>query len=228
MTMKLYQRLTILALGLGLGLSMALLWLLDRPLPAHAAPDILYVATDGDDGNDCSTVTARCRTVQRAVEMATTGDEIWVTGGVYTDADTVALGYVVALTKTITLRGGYDGSFTDSPDPAANPTMLDALRQGRVISITGDITPTVEGFTITGGDATGLGGVLPGGQDVGGGIYCYVVHPTIANNVITDNVASSGTGAAAGGIHLEWCDRAVVDGSTIATRPAAVALVAAA
>lgn len=219
--MKHNSRLVALALGLGLGLSLALLWLLaGRPPAALARPPIKFVATDGDDSKDCSTIADRCRTVQRAVEVATTGDEIWVAGGVYTDANIVNVGYVVALTKTVTLRGGYDGSFTDPPNPAINLTTLDAQRHGRVISITGDISPTIEGFIITGGDATGLGGTIPGGQDAGGGIYCRLAHPTIADNVITDNVASSSASVAGGGIHLERCDQAIVDGNTIISNTA--------
>jgi hypothetical protein len=218
--MKQDSKPVILALGLSLGLSLALLWLLAGSLPAYADPGTLYVATDGDDTKNCSTIANRCRTVQRAVEVATTGDEIRVSSGVYTDADTATLGYVVALNKTIALRGGYDGSFVNPPDPTANPTTLDAQRHGRVISITGDITPTIEGFIITGGDATGLGGILPGGQDAGGGIYCHLAHPAIADNVITDNIASSDTSVAGGGVYLSQCDRAILQGNTVVSNTA--------
>ena len=42
--------------------------------------------------------------------------------------------------------------------PTTTPTTLDAQRQGRVLYITGDINPTIEGLSITGGNAAGLGG----------------------------------------------------------------------
>lgn len=215
-----YRKFVAVALALGLGMAVALLWLLTGPPTVRADPDILYVATDGDDANDCSTIPNRCRTVQRAVEMALTGDEIWVAGGVYTDTDTATEGCVVLLNKSVTLRGGYDGSFTDPPDPAANPTTLDALRQGRVISITANITPTIAGFIITGGDATGLGAVVLAITDAGGGIYCYQAHPTIADNVITDNIANRDGDGAGGGLYMMYCDRATISGNTIVSNTA--------
>jgi len=81
-----------IALILGLGLTLALLWLLTSSLPARADPDILYVTTDGDDTNDCSTVAERCYTVQRAVDLATTDDEVWGVGGIYTEGAQVDIG----------------------------------------------------------------------------------------------------------------------------------------
>ena len=52
--------------------------------PTHASSNILYVAPSGDDMNTCSSA-APCRTVQHAVDIAASGDEIRVATGVYTD-----------------------------------------------------------------------------------------------------------------------------------------------
>nr|HID13837.1 hypothetical protein [Anaerolineae bacterium] len=156
-----------------------------------------------------------------ALDAAQPFDAILVASGIYTDTDTGTLGYVVALTKTVTLRGGYDASFTDPPDPVGNPTVLDAQRQGRVISITGDVIPTIEGFIVTGGNAYGLGG-HEWGNEAGGGIYCYQAHPVIVGNVITNNVASSNSGVDGGGIYLGRCHRAVVSGNTIVSNTASI------
>jgi hypothetical protein len=167
----------------------------------------LFVATNGKDTNNCSSLASACRTVQRAVDLAAEGNTIKVATGVYTDDDTSNVGYTVALTKTVTLRGGYDATFTDPPDPVAKPTTLDAQRQGRVISITGEISPTIEGFIITGGNASGLGGAsilgVPG--DGGGGIYINNASPIILNNIVNDNIASTltNTPGLGGGIELE-------------------------
>jgi hypothetical protein len=77
---------------------------------------------------------------------------------------------VVYISKTVTLRGGYAApDFSEPPDPQANPTTLDAQGQGRVLYITGAISPTVEGLRIAGGDADGLGGWW--GVGAGGGVY---------------------------------------------------------
>jgi len=133
---------------------------------------------------------------------------------VYTDDDIASVGYVVALTKTVILRGGYDATFADPPDPDANPTTLDARQLGRVISITGDISPTIEGFTITGGDASGLGGALVNEipADVGGGIYSRNASPIIVNNVVVGNIASTltDTMGLGGGIGLQSASASAV------------------
>jgi len=43
--------------------------------------------------------------------------------------------------------------------PLWTPTTLDAQRQDRVLYIIGDISPEIEGLSITGGNAAGLGGL---------------------------------------------------------------------
>jgi len=198
-----------------LALALALFGLLAaQPLSVRADPGTLYVATDGDDSGLCGSIATRCRTVQRAVDLAGTGDTVKVAAGTYSDPDTASQGRLVAVDKTITLRGGYDASFADPPDPTVHTTMLDAQRQGRVICITDGASPMIEGFTIAGGDATGLGGT-EGGFDAGGGIYCYAAHPTITNNTITDNIASSSNPAHGGGIHLQECRRSLVSGNSV-------------
>jgi hypothetical protein len=180
------QWLTALALGVGLGLTLTLLWLLARqPDIARADPDILFVAADGNDTNDCSTIANRCRTVQRAVDLAADSATIKVATGIYTDTDMIAaMGYVVVLTKTVTLRGGYDASFADPPDPNANPTTLDAQDAGRVLSISG-AGPTIEGLIITGGY----------GDYSGGGIKVEGAYPIISDNLIVGNSADGDGGA---------------------------------
>ena len=210
------------ALILSLGLPLVLLVLaVGWPAAVQAdLGDLLYVsATDSTCGGN-----APCfANVQDAIDAALPHDTVLVSGGTYTDAGTADRGCLVALTKTVTLRGGYDASFTDPPNSQANPTTLDALRMGRVISITGDISPSVDGFVITGGDATGLLGSLAGVPHAGGGIWCEEAHPTIANNVISDNVASSADRGAGGGIYLEYCRAAVVSGNAIAHNLASTA-----
>jgi len=206
------------ALLLTLGLASILLKLPRELLTTvQADSSILYVSVSD---STCGGKAPCYSNVQDAVDAAQALDTILVASGVYTDADTASRGCVVALTKTITLRGGYDAFFTDPPDPNANPTTLDALHNGRVISIIGDISPSIDGFIVTGGDATGLGGRSTGEQDAGGGIFCQDAHPTIINNVITDNLTSNGTRAAGGGIYLGRCRGAVISHNTIISNTA--------
>lgn len=101
---------------------------------------------------------------------------------------------VAYISKTLTIRGGYNASF-NTWNPAVYVTTLDAQRNGRGIYITGNINPTVEGLSITGGDATGLTGYDYYGQyDVGGGVYIMTATATLNENQIFDNFAPYGGG----------------------------------
>jgi hypothetical protein len=178
-----------------LGLVLALFCLLGSQ-SALADAGIHYVAPAGN----CGGATPCYATVQAAVDAATDGDEIRVAAGTYSDVnDRGGLKQVVYIDKTVTIRGGYSTADWNLPNPAANPATLDARRAGRVLYITGVITPTIEGLHVTGGDAKGLGGGLSG-DDAGGGIYIDRASAAVDDSVITGNVAYRG-----GGLWLESC-----------------------
>jgi hypothetical protein len=139
--------------------------------------------------------------VQHTVDVADPGDEIRIATGAYTDVHTrppppgyqgpAAITQAVYLSKSLVLRGGYTTTaFAGPPDPEAYPTTLDAEGQGRVFFVTGEVTTTLEGLHITGGDATGLGG----GWDLGGGVYLVTGTLAISGNHIFGNTASHGGG----------------------------------
>jgi hypothetical protein len=134
-------------------LAVALLFLLTA-VPGVARAAELTVCPTGPP--DC-----QYTSIQEAVDAAGTGDVIKVATGTYTGVSNHGgLAQVVYIDKTVTIRGGYTApAFSEPPDPEANATTLDAGGQGRVIYITKNIEPTVEGLHIIGGDAAGLGGV---------------------------------------------------------------------
>ena len=154
-----------------------------------------YVASDGSDtSNDCAAAGAPCATLQHAIDEAAVDDEIAVAAGVYTDVHRrYGLTQIAYVSKRVTLRGGYKDDFS-AWDPDVYVTMLDAKGLGRVLLITGTIAPTVVGFRITGGDATGLGGGAILDADVGGGIFINGASPVVWDNVIVDNAATTASG----------------------------------
>ena len=169
---------------------------------ARADASDLFVSSTGS-GSAC-TQAAPCD-LQTALSQSINGDTLYFAGGTYTGSG----GAVVTITKSINLYGGWDGTTTTPAlrDPNTYLTVLDGESLRRVIVITGtiNITPTIDGFTITGGNATGLGGGLFAGSDAGGGIYSLNASPIIQRNVITGNLASTQAGVRAmgGGIYIK-------------------------
>ncbi len=192
----------IIALTLGWGATLVALGILTALRGTHlpvalAQGTIRYVAgaTGNDGGNDCTNNNTPCATIQYAVDVAAPGDEIQVATGVYTDVQVrTGITQVVYISKTVTVRGGYTTSNWALSDPETNPTTLDAQGQGRVLFIIGDnISPTIEGLSITNGDATGLGGGTFG-RNAGGGIYVITATAFINNNQVFSNTAVNGPG----------------------------------
>jgi len=104
--------------------TLLLLGLLGQIHPVWADPAAItrYVAPGGDDINDCSSYANRCRTLQRAVDVATPGDEILVATGVYTCGGQAQ---VVYISQTVAIRGGYSADFS-----AWNPDVYPAESRG--------------------------------------------------------------------------------------------------
>ncbi len=172
-------------------------------LTARAAPGVLFVKTHGI-GATC-TQAEPCN-LQMALSQANNGDTIYLAQGTYTGTGPA----VLALNKSIILYGGWNGAPAGpiARDPEAFPTVLDGEGQRRVVFISGDISPTLDGLVITRGNASNSTD-FPG---YGGGICSFRASPIIAHCTITGNVAYMGTvhAGSGGGIHLRAANGTVV------------------
>lgn len=170
-----------------------------------------YVAADGD----CGINTPCYDQVQAAVDAARDGDELRVAAGIYTGvSNRNGTTQLVYLDKSITIRGGYHPQ-TWAPDPTLNPTIMDAQGLGRVLFITGTVSPTIDGLRLTNGSGTNGGGVYVDTAAVGlsrneiygnwaeswgGGVYVKNSAATIAGNHIYSN--TTGDSGRGGGLAL--------------------------
>jgi uncharacterized repeat protein (TIGR01451 family) len=162
---------------------------LSRSYPVQAAGTVRYVAPDGMDAGNlyCNDSGNPCASAQHAVNVAQPGDEIRFAAGVYTGVTfTSGTTQLVHIDKSIILHGGFSVSDWTTADPALNPTVFDAERQGHVMYIAGSASPTVTGLIIQNGDV--------GDSANGGGIYVQGGAPMIVANVISSNVAGHGGG----------------------------------
>ena len=159
-------------------------------LAAQAGAASLFVDVSGS-GTAC-TQASPCLLATALAQLAT-GDSVYVAGGTYTGTGS----QVVLLDRglTYTLQGGWDGAGGGpvAVDPDANETILDGQNARRVITITTGY-PTIRGFTIRRGNASGLTvpcvNFIGNAAGCGGGVFAINSVPTIEDNVIEDNVAS--------------------------------------
>jgi hypothetical protein len=205
-----YRRLT-LAIILQVFTLLILLVALDRETwPTRAKGATLYVGPSGACGGmmPCYSI------VQAAVDAADSGDIIKVATGVYADVhmrprnDVTTTGVVtqvVYITKSVTIQGGYTTTNWATPFPVTQPTTLDAQGQGRVLYITGYISPTIQGLRITGGNAAG---------EVGGGLCVYGGYATLISNTVASNTAGYG-----GGLYL-YQSAAALNGNAVTSNTA--------
>ncbi|MBN1877296.1 MAG: right-handed parallel beta-helix repeat-containing protein, partial [Anaerolineae bacterium] len=178
----------------------------DLPHPVLRAPQaaIRYVAPD------CAGKPAPCYTsVQSAVDVATSGDEIHVATGVYTGVQARSgITQVVFIDRSLILRGGYNLDFS-AWNPALYTTTLDARGLGRAAVISGPVTVTFTGLHLTGGRANGLGGShiydtsnCGGACDAGAGVYALHAALILSETTFYSNTILGCSQASGAGVYI--------------------------
>lgn len=153
---------------------------ISRDVTVSTVSNVIHVKTyanggrDTYDGSSWALAKQRLGGTQGALSVASTGDEIWVAQGPYTENITLKAG--------VGLYGGFAGteSYREARDYSVNTTILDGNNGGSVVTSPAEASndAVIDGFTITNGKAP-----------YGGGIYCVDSSPTVSNNVITANTA---------------------------------------
>jgi hypothetical protein len=167
-------------------------------------------ASGGDDSYAGTTWNEAFATFQKAIEIASAGDKVWIATGTYTPSailggsgDERDKSFLI---RDISVYGGFSGTETSlsQRDVCANPTILSGdLGSGKyayhvAIVIGNTVTTTLDGFFITKGKADGTGNL---GLDrsitrsYAGGINAVSngADVVLRNNVIHDN-SSTGWG----------------------------------
>ncbi len=154
-------------------------------------------ALGGD--NDGTSWADAYRDLTTALATATNPAEVWVAAGTYTPGANRTDSF--QMETGVALYGGFSGVETSlaQRNIAANPTILSgAIADGTVTNnayhvvdaSTVGATAVLDGFTITGGYADGVGN----GHWLGGGIRMSSGSPVIRNTTIRGNVATHGGG----------------------------------
>ncbi len=175
-------------------LFMLCLLILLSPLLKLSEGAIIYVKA-GSSGNGTSWSTASGDLVS-ALELASSGDEVWVAAGTYRP-HTVSRDVYFSLKDGVGLYGGFAGteSLLSQRDPVANVTTLSGGDLSYHVVYAGagvTASAVLDGFTITGGNAAGPTLEV---QDVGGGMLNKNSSPTVSNCNFRDNRARNNGGA---------------------------------
>ncbi|NQT24106.1 right-handed parallel beta-helix repeat-containing protein, partial [candidate division KSB1 bacterium] len=173
------------------------------PILTQAA--VIYVDTDATSGaDDGSSWTDAFTKVQDGIGAAVSADAIWVAAGTYypdegTGQTNNARTSTFQLKSGVGLYGGFGGTETllSQRSVGGNLTILsgDQDQSGTKNTndayhvVTGVTGGTLDGFTITGGNADGSN---PNNQ--GAGMYNSSANPAVSNCTFTGNAASDGGG----------------------------------
>ena len=167
------------------------------PVARGSAGDI-YVDQNATGANNGTSWANAYKDLQPALIAAVSGDTLRVAQGVYKPTAGYSRAPTFQLKNRVTLYGGYPTG-GGTRNPAANVTTLSGdigtvgdNSDNSYHVVTGretDNTAVLDGFTITGGNASG-----GDPDDRGGGMYSKAGSPTVQNVIFTGNSATNDGG----------------------------------
>ncbi|MGA2499316.1 MAG: right-handed parallel beta-helix repeat-containing protein, partial [Tepidisphaeraceae bacterium] len=166
-------------------------------------PPVLYVDSRATGANDGSTWNNAFTNLTTAIAQSVSGQDLHVAGGTYKPTTTTDRTASFRLQNGVRLFGGYAGIGAANPDARSITTFVTILsgdigvpgsisdNSSHVVNGSStDSTAVIDGFTITGGNASGT--TAPANQ--GGGMFIFSGSPTISNCRFAGNSADSGGG----------------------------------
>jgi hypothetical protein len=180
---------------IGLTIIFAITVAFSTPAAAVLQSDVWYVDGDVASSGDGTSWEEAFKTIQTAIDAAESNDEIWVKEGNY------ALTSRIDLNKGVLLYGGFAGTETErgERDWYTNETIIDGQDEVyhcfRVDTSGLYYDATIDGFTITRGNANGVGtdgrDSSPDYNGSGGAILNRQSATTIENCMFLDNNATA-------------------------------------
>lgn len=187
----------------GIAFCLALAVVLSNPDASIAA--VIYVKADAAGANDGSSWLDAYTDLQVALTAAAAGDSVWVARGTYKPTAGLDRTATFLMKNGVALFGGFAGVETSVSErvmrfhrailsgeigiPGKDDNIYHVLR-----ALGLDSTAVVDGFVVTGGNASGA---AP--HDVGGGLTVTLGNPTVRNIWFDDNAATKGGGASFSG-----------------------------
>ena len=173
------------------------------PGPTDAA--VIYVKADAGGANNGSSWLDAYNDLQAALAAAEAGDSVWVAVGTYKPAAGTDRTATFLMENGVALVGGFTGVETSVSERVIR--FHRAILSGEigiadkddnsyhvVSALNADSTAVLDGFVVTGGNASGA---AP--HDVGGGLTVIGGNPTVRNTRFDDNAATKGGGASFSG-----------------------------
>ncbi|MFZ5880906.1 MAG: choice-of-anchor Q domain-containing protein [Chloroflexota bacterium] len=167
-------------------------------ITSHVA-GIRYVKPVASGTGDCSSWENACD-LQTELTTALSGDEVWVMAGTYKPTSGTDRTATFQLVNGVALYGGFFGDETQRADRHGGLSILSGDLLGNdsgftnngensVHVVTGVTGATLDGFTVTGGNAN-----LTAPYNYGGGMYNNYANPIVRNVTFSGNNATSGGG----------------------------------